>query len=367
MRQVLFHIPFTFFGLFPDGIPIYGFGMMLFAAFLVCTWLASRRAQKDGMPKEAIQDLAIWLFMCGIVGARAVFMLVERKPANAGQFFREFFRIWDGGLVYYGSLLGGIVGFCLAYFFVMRPRKLLFWGTADVIAPAAALGLCLGRVGCLLNGCCYGEVACPHCYGVDYPLPAAPRLAYTEAGLQTGAGFTLSENFVEDERAVAIVAPGSAAEGAGLLPGDVIVAANGQAIGTFGDLDTALRTGLPRGQNELSLTVKRGAETVALRAFEPRTLRLYPTQVYESISCLLLFFLLSAFYPFRPRYGAVMVLFLLLYPVHRYLDEMLRNDTEIIHWDMTLSQLGSLAVFAMALVFAVIIAFSQRRPVPGPA
>ncbi len=67
MWQIIYTIPIRIDGVCPDGIPIYGFGVMLFLAFILCTWLASRRAAKLGIAKERIQDLAIWLFVGGIL------------------------------------------------------------------------------------------------------------------------------------------------------------------------------------------------------------------------------------------------------------------------------------------------------------
>src|SRR5437868_15455551 len=107
MRQVLFHLPLHLVGL-PD-IPIYGYGAMLFVAFVFCTWLACRLAAREGIARERIQDLAIWLFVCGIAGARITFMIQYGVPVW------QFFKIWDGGLVFYGSAIGGAVGYFLAY------------------------------------------------------------------------------------------------------------------------------------------------------------------------------------------------------------------------------------------------------------
>src|SRR5262245_4251226 len=115
MRQVLFRIPIRVFdwlpAWLPDYLPIYGFGMMLFVAFVVCTWLAGRRAKKQGVPKEVMQDLAIWLFVGGLVGARIVYMIQYGRPLS------EFFMIWQGGIVFYGSVIGGVLGYLLAYRF----------------------------------------------------------------------------------------------------------------------------------------------------------------------------------------------------------------------------------------------------------
>src|SRR5262249_44400963 len=110
----------------------------------------------------------------------------------------------------------------LAYFLVLRKYGISNWKMADIIAPCAALGLCLGRVGCLLNGCCYGNVACPDCPGICFPLSAPPRFPLVEKGYQTVAGFTLKTQG-EGRAVVNAVEPGSpAAEQGKLRPGDVI-------------------------------------------------------------------------------------------------------------------------------------------------
>src|SRR5207302_1005082 len=120
----------------------------------------------EGIAKEYIQDLAIWIFVGGIAGARIVYMIqyhISFWPIT------NFFRIWEGGLVFYGSAIGGVVGYLLAYVFVIRKHGLSTWKMADIIAPSCAIGLCIGRFGCLFNGCCYGGVACPDCPSVHFP------------------------------------------------------------------------------------------------------------------------------------------------------------------------------------------------------
>lgn len=69
MQQVLFWIPIRN-SRFPEGIPIYAYGAMLFVTFIVCVWFMSRRAQQQGMtvPREKIQDMAIVLFVAGLAG-----------------------------------------------------------------------------------------------------------------------------------------------------------------------------------------------------------------------------------------------------------------------------------------------------------
>src|SRR5206468_10375239 len=175
-------------------------------------------------------------------------------------------------------------------------------------------------------------VACPDCPSISFPLSAPSREAMVKKGYQTAAGFTL----VEETEVIADVEPGSAAWKAGLRPKDKIIKINGEEVVgrrtvlsngkevEVRDLDWRFVGGWPRGKNDLVLTVYRDGKTMDLGPFTPWTIGLHPTQLYESISMALLFALLMAYYPFRRHDGEVMVLFMIGYAVHRFLDEILR-------------------------------------------
>jgi prolipoprotein diacylglyceryltransferase len=424
MRQVLFRIP----PWSDDGVPVYGFGLMLFLTFVACTWVAGKRAEKEGVNKQLIQDLAVWLFAGGIIGARIVYMIQYGIPFWPPW---NFFKIWEGGLVFYGSAFGGLAAFALFHRISLRRQGVGFLQMLDIIAPAVALGLCLGRVGCLLNGCCYGHVACGDCPAIHFPLSAPPRFTLVKDGYQTAAGFTLAEMKEGDPLSViGQVEPGSKADVAGLKPGDMVVGVDGQEnlrilevrgrddlleklasrIGrqpseilgglggaslwqfSFGPQDKqsfamALQEtekqrfdGVsaydtlwdqlqkPRSRTSLTLTVQRGEKVVDLPPFWPRTLGLHPTQVYETISMALLFFVLAAWTPLRRRYGEVFVLLVFGYALHRFINEMLRNDTDPItlgrfETHMTLSQNISILFAIVGVVLAIIV---WRRPVDFP-
>jgi phosphatidylglycerol---prolipoprotein diacylglyceryl transferase len=349
MHQVLFHVPIV-------NFPLSGFGAMLFLSLVFCVWLASWLAKKEGIDTRYVQDIAFWIFVCGIIGARATYMIQYKVPIT------EFYRFWEGGLVFYGSAIGGVVGYFVAYVLVLRRYSISTWKMADVIAPCGALGLCIGRIGCLLNGCCYGNVASPDCPAIHFPLPAHPRFVMTEKGYQTAAGFTISTDFdAEASRRVGRVEPGSAAYVAGLRDGDVVQEVNGSSA--F-DLYTVIgdHREWPRGKNDLVLKVRHQDGNVqSIGPFEPETIGLHPTQIYESISTGLLCLLLLAFYPFRPCAGAVMVLFMLCYAVHRFLNEALRVDTDNVAFNMTLSQNLSLVVLVCGLLLAAVLWRTQQR------
>ena len=344
----------------PAGVPVNGFGMMLFVAFLLCNWVAGRLAvgsrflnvatgpdrgkdylatrfpaeERDRRTQDMIQDTSIVLFIGGILGARVTYLLKENPPASVWDFIVQLPMIWEGGIIFYGSVIGGTIAFAgwYAYKYVYANYRIDALKLADIAAPCLALGLCLGRIGCLLNGCCYGQVACAECavVPVHFPLSAPSRYALVHDGYQTAAGFTLTDasRFRGGEAVVGKVAPGSAAAVAGLRDGDRIEAANGKVVANSQDLDELLSmNNWPRGGKELTLKVtdaQRGDERTL--TFAPKTIGLHPTQVYESISMFLLFWMLLAYFPLRARDGQVMALLMMCYGVHRYLNELLRND-----------------------------------------
>lgn len=325
----------------PNGLPIYGFGMMLFLAFILCTWLASVRAEREGIAREHIQDLAIWLFIGGLIGARITF-LVSETNLSFREMLSQIYKIWDGGIVLYGSVIGGLIAYIGAYWLIFRKNHLSTLKLADIIAPSIAVGLCLGRLGCFLNGCCYGQVACPTCpvYAVHFPLSAAAREGLVDRGHQTMAGFTLAEDQPRDYGVrIEQVDPNSDAYAVGLRPRDLIVRVNDCSIEKTLEEDGRQRTPVdvlndclvykwPRGETDLHLTVRHvnEAREEELPVIAPQTLGLHPTQLYEVVSMFLMFLLLMAYYPLRHQNGQVIAVLMAGYGVHRYLNELLRDD-----------------------------------------
>jgi phosphatidylglycerol:prolipoprotein diacylglycerol transferase len=369
MRQILFEIPLHSLLPFLPNLPVYGWGAMLFLALVACVTLACWLARRQGIAREIIQDMAVWLVVGGLVGARLTFIV--QYPDNFTSPL-QFFAVWDGGMVSFGAFVGGVAGFILAYRFLLRKNGVRFWQMADLIMPCLALGFAIGRIGCLLNGCCYGGVACPDCPAISFPYSAAPRLTMTERGYQSAAGFTLkyrkdAEGRVSDVSCIVDeVDPGSAADRAGLRPGDTIVKVNGQEVhqyraariqkGTHWEraetpgLADLLTEEWHRGVNELQLTVRRAATgELADVDFTPWTIGLHPTQLYESVSMVLLMLVLLAYLPLRRQEGELVALFSLGYAAQRFLDEMLRSDTPRVWLNLTWGQLGSVALAAAGI------------------
>lgn len=346
MQQVLFRIPIPF-DLWPTGIPVYGFGLMLFLAFVVSLWIVGRRAEREGISREVVFDLALPIFLGGIVGARIVFMIQYGVP------WTQFFRFWEGGIVFYGSAVGGWIGYALARWLSAGRLRVSTWRLADAVAPAVCAGLAIGRIGCLLNGCCYGHV-CPtgEGLGIRYPLLTAPaRDLVVGRGWQTSAGFGLEESsslLPDAPPVIGPIEPQSAAARAGLSRGDIIQRVNGQPVRNIDELRRAFFD-WPRGLKTIHLSIRRAGQEIEIE-FQPQTFPLYPTQVYESISMVLLLFVILTYYPFRRYYGQAFVVWMLGYSVHRFFNEALRDDTDPVLWRLTLSQVGSILLFLMAVL-----------------
>jgi len=160
------------------SLAIHWYGIMVAIAFLVGLWTATRRAPRENIPAERIADIVLWLMVGAILGARIVYVTTYWKDEFANQPLSEIFMIQHGGLVYYGGLMGAI----LAGFVYIRWKKLPVWKVADVLAPSIALGNFFGRVGCFLNGCCYGHpTRLP--WGVQFPNQSYAWFQQNQQGL----------------------------------------------------------------------------------------------------------------------------------------------------------------------------------------
>ncbi|HKA06087.1 MAG TPA: prolipoprotein diacylglyceryl transferase family protein, partial [Gemmataceae bacterium] len=263
MQQVLFHIPILKETFPPDGIPIHGYGVMLFITFIVCVWVVGRLAARWGsnLPRERVQDLVIVAFVGGLLGARITYMIQYHVP------WQQIFKIWEGGIVLYGGIITGMLAFLAFYHFFLKGTGVSLWKLADVAGPALALGIALGRIGCFLNGCCYGHVAPEGSPSVGFPLltcPASDVLTApprTDVGVdrrayQTPTGLTVKNSPDDVQSIVDHVEPGSAAEKAGLQPGDQIVKVNGRSNGGVLIVDSKEADAIRRAE---SIATEQGA------------------------------------------------------------------------------------------------------------
>ncbi len=230
------------------GFPIRGYGVFLTLAIAISTILTIWRGKRRwNYPVDAILGIVFVAAFCGICGAR-LFYVVEYwsdvRAATLGATLINIVDVTRGGLVVYGSILGGIAA-VVAY---LALKKLPILATLDLFAPALLLGVSIGRIGCLMNGCCFGG-PCDAPWGVVFPSGSPAHQLQTEEGAISLYGLTLAfpeaspqtaepsavgakkdllplkgahKNLATETKApvyVAAVDAGSAAEEAGIVPG----------------------------------------------------------------------------------------------------------------------------------------------------
>ncbi|MEO0102802.1 MAG: prolipoprotein diacylglyceryl transferase [candidate division WOR-3 bacterium] len=144
---------------------IYSYGLMLFLAFLVGIKLTASRAKKFGVKEELISNLALYILFGAIIGSRLLYVLLHWDEfANDIVGIFAFWRGGLGGLMFFGGLLGGL----LSGIYYVKKKKLPLRKMFDSAAPALALGEFFTRIGCFLNGCCFGKPT--NCFlGVKFP------------------------------------------------------------------------------------------------------------------------------------------------------------------------------------------------------
>ena len=132
------------------GHPIYWYGVLTAIGFLAAVANWSYLSMRDGREKGLGSEIGIWVMAGGILGARAAYIMANWS--DFAQIPLEMIRIDKGGLIYYGGFIGG----SLAIILLARMRKEPLLNFADFVVTSVPLGHALGRIGCFLNGCCYG-------------------------------------------------------------------------------------------------------------------------------------------------------------------------------------------------------------------
>jgi len=147
MFPVLFHV---------GTFVVHSYGVVLMLAFLVGLGRAYQVAKRQNDPAirpDDVLDSGIWIIASSVLGARLLFVVVGwSQYRHAPDFPGNIFKVWEGGLSFHGGLFGGIaagVVYCLL-------KRMPILKVADLFAPSVMIGYAIGRLGCLLNGCCYG-------------------------------------------------------------------------------------------------------------------------------------------------------------------------------------------------------------------
>lgn len=157
-------------------VEIYTYGVFLALAFYFSVQWAVRIGIRRGFDEELILNLAVISILSAILGARGTYVYVYWNDYFANDYW-GIFKVWNGGLVFYGGLIGGVIG-GIAYW---RIRRMSILAMLDVAVMSVSLGHAIGRVGCYFYGCCYGKIIprdsfwlafghqFPHLEGIRYP------------------------------------------------------------------------------------------------------------------------------------------------------------------------------------------------------
>ncbi len=361
------------------GLPIRGYGVMLMLAVVLSIALALVRARQVGADPDMLLSLAIWVFVAGLVGARALYVAEywrDFQRPTVGATIGAVLNVTKGGLVVYGGLIGAALAFVWRVYRCRLPALAL----ADVVVASLALGQGIGRVGCLLNGCCYGGACEAPLPSITFPWGSPAHVRQVQTGKLFLHGLklpldTLAAPVIQD------VAPGSPAEKAGLKAGERVVAVSGkpdaegrdffQPLPTTGKaLDALFSVDGETNHDYLSIITSDGTThrvgSVDPNAL-PRSVPVHPTQIYSAINGLVVCLFLWFVFPFRRRDGEVLAWGLTVFPITRFLMEWVRTDEpQNFLFGMTISQTISVGLLTLAVgLWLYLLAKPKHMLAPG--
>lgn len=281
MRPEIFRIPFI-------NHPIYGYGLMLVIGFLGAAALARFLARRCNLNGELFVNAGLLALASGVIGARISHILESLADPTNTEFARNghslkenlwsMLNVSSGGLTFYGGFL---LATPVLMYYAIRKKIPLLKGM-DIIAPCLMIGLAFGRIGCYLNGCCYGE----------------------ECNVSWGAAFPYGSNaFVEQYENGELTVPPE-----------------------LTDAKHPLRNGLPRLLTKEEI---RGDHALEQLADQQRAKPVHPTELYSAFNSFLVAGVLVAFFSLAPGPGRVFALMLLLEGASRYILEMLRVEPPV--------------------------------------
>jgi phosphatidylglycerol:prolipoprotein diacylglycerol transferase len=301
MRQIIFRIPFL-------NLPIFGYGLMLVCAFLACIQVAKMMARRLRLDPELFVNMALIALVTGVIGARLSDVLENwRTYADRGfpAGLIDAINISGGGLTFYGGFF--LATPCCIYYTLKH--KLPLRKVMDLVAVLVMLGLGIGRIGCYLNGCCYGEI-CRPTWGAaltEFPYYSNPYISQFNSGL--------------------------------IHPPEELI------------------NRLPSGAIELKAPEQVKAEGLTAIANQQKSLPVQPTQLYSSFTGLLLALLLWSYWTIDHIDGRVFALMLMLEGPARFILELIRVEPPVVvgHWlgidvNMSLSMVLGLVVFVAGVI-----------------
>jgi phosphatidylglycerol:prolipoprotein diacylglycerol transferase len=305
-------------GSYPVGLPIRGYGLMLMLGVVSAVGLGYRQAKQIGWSLDRLLSLTFATVVGGIVGAR-IFFVVQKWSELPGdtlvERLYEALKFTEGGLVVYGSIIGALVTIGVWGWW----RGYGLFAVADFVVPVFLLGLAFGRIGCLLNGCCYGGICEAPLPKVTFPRGSLPYMDQLNSGELLGVRIAKSAGSA-GQNSVVEVRPGSWADKQGLRPG--------QQWGEMrADLFPPAKGDDPAGPPQVSAQIEIDQRSLGLTNELPgRSLPTHPSQIYAAVNAALLSGFLFCLWPNVRRDGIVFGLGWAMYGVSRMIEEWIRID-----------------------------------------
>ncbi len=361
MKPVLFEIPGIGY-----GVP--GYGVCLMIGFLLSIWWAGRRALQSRADPDVVLNCGFIALLGGVIGARAMYVWhywEQFYPRESlGQVIWGILGVWNGGLEVYGGVIAVVVGVLL---YLGLTRRSIRW-YLDIMAPSAALGMAIGRIGCLLNGCCWGG-ACDLPWAVRFPYGSnalvqqwndqvagagLPQQLLADAGV---AAQPLSRDILRvSERQITQAQEAVDAQRKRVGELRMRLATTGAsekpALARRLEVEERRLRGLDEQHHAVRAQMQKYGLTFGqLRelAAQFRSRPVHPTQLYSAITLGLIAWLLNAVYWRRTRDGQVICTFLLIEPPARYVLELLRADNPVDVGTLTISQAIAVSLSAVGL------------------
>jgi len=361
MLPVAFRIPFL-----ERDVP--GYGLMMMIAFLTSIWWATRRAVRSGGNPDVILNCGFVALIAGVVGARLMFVAhYWEQFAHRGGVVGTLWAIVDvskGGLEFYGGFVATLLS--VVAWLVFYEKVSLRW-YFDIMAPSSALGLAIGRVGCLLNGCCYGST-CDLPWAVRFPFGSSATIEQWQGHLPHaalphelifvrpfGAAPLARESLAASDAEIAAAEAAEKEAKAAAVKAEAAVAAAPAADKARAESESRraqakLRAAVDRFGDLRHNMTKYGHTAAEIRAMaaERPSLLVHPTQVYSTITAGIIAFFLNALYWRRTRDGQVIFALLLIEPCTRWMIEVLRADNPVdTLGTFTISQFMALVMMAI--------------------
>lgn len=151
---------------------------MIFLAFAASTWLAIRRAKAEGIKSDVVMDMVVWILISSLLGARLTYVVFHLSEFR-GRWLDVISPIQSDGTVGIAGLvvLGGVALAIPVAVYFLKKRNIPTLKMLDILVPSLALGMAIGRVGCLLNGCCFG-IPTNIAWGIEFPVSCLAGSVY---------------------------------------------------------------------------------------------------------------------------------------------------------------------------------------------